>query len=346
MLRCCGSRTEVQSPNRDHCLASISTSWQSLALLIGLGIGSGIALPQSSFAQTEQGTYPLKPIVLTVGHARQVARQLTESLGKQVVIVNRDGAAGSIAAAAVAKAKPDGYTLLWGTTGVLTITPAYESHVPYDPVRDFAPVSVYGYMPYVVVLHPSVPAKDLKQLIALGRANPGKLTFGSTGVGGMFHLASEVIKSMAGINMVHVPYRGTPSLVTDFLGGQIDLAIMPMSLVAQHIQSGKMRAIGVTGSKRIAQIPDVPTMSEAGLPGYQFTAWWGILAPAGTPNNIISILYTAFSKALDDPKIKALLAQEGGYPGGNTPQEFASLIREELNKYTKLIRDAGLRNTY
>ncbi len=322
-------------------------------LLIGLCIATGFVWPQWSLGQTGPEMYPSKPILLSVGFsagstndttAREMARQLTESLGQQVVVVNREGAAGAISIGTVAKAKPDGYTLVWATAGGLTVVPAHDSKISYDPIRDFAPISVFFHLPFVVVLQPAVPAKDLKALIAFARANPGKLNFGSTGVGGLFHLAGELIRTTAGIDMVHVPYRGTPSLMVDLLGGQIDLAIMPTSLVARHIQSGKLRAMGVTSSQRSTQLPDVPTMSEAGLPGYDVTAWYGMLAPAGTPKQIISILHKAFVKGLEQPRVKAVIAQEGGYPGGNTPEQFSSLIREELDKYTKLIRDAGLKS--
>jgi tripartite-type tricarboxylate transporter receptor subunit TctC len=324
-----------------------------VSLLIVLCVGSAFGWPEWTLAQTVQETYPTKPIMLSVGFsagstndttAREMARQLTESLGQQVVVVNREGAAGAISIGMVAKAKPDGYTLVWATAGGLTVVPAHDSKISYDPMRDFAPISVFFHLPFVLVLQPGVPARDLKEFIAFARANPGKLNFGSTGVGGLFHLAVELIRSTAGIDMVHVPYRGTPSLMIDLLGGQIDLAIMPTSLVAAHIQSGKLRAIGVTGIQRSVQLPDVPTISEAGLHGYDMTAWYGMLAPAGTPKYIISILHKAFIKGLEHPNVKAIIAQEGGYAGGNTPEQFSTLIREELAKYTKLIKNADIKS--
>lgn len=351
MLGCRGSLTAVRGSGCNHFFASITACWQSsgVSLLIGLCISSAFGWPQSSYAQE---IYPNKPIVLSVGFsagsttdgtAREMARQLTESLRQQVVVVNREGAAGAISIGIVAKAKPDGYSLLWASGG-FSVVPAYESKTAYDPVRDFAPISVFCYLPFVVVMHPAVPARDVKQFMAFARANPGKLTYGSTGIGGRFHLAIELMQSMAGIKMVHVPYRGTPSLTIDLLAGQIDLAMMPTSLVASHIQSGKLRAIGVTSNQRSTLLPGVPTISEAGLPGYDTSGWYGMLAPAGTPKNIIAILHQAFVKALEHPRTKALIAQEGGYPGGNTPEQFSSFIRGEVDKFTKLIKEAGLKN--
>jgi tripartite-type tricarboxylate transporter receptor subunit TctC len=269
---------------------------------------------------------------------------VSDSIGQQVLVVNRDGAAGYISASSVAKAKPDGYTLLWGTASQLAASPGYDRKIPYDAIADFAPISVFLYLPYVVSVHPSLPARDLKALIALARAHPGKITFGSTGVGGILHLAIELMRTSAGISMVHVPYRGTPTLMLDLLSGQIDLSVTGTSLILGYVQAGKLRAIAVTATRRSGLLPDVPTMSEAGLPGYDISGWYAALAPAGTPRNIVAVLHKETVKAIEQPKAKAFIAQEGGYAGGNTPEQFSAFMREELAKYTKLVKDAGLKS--
>ena len=222
--------------------------------------------------------YPAKPVTIYVGFpagstndstARAMAHQLTEQMGQQFVVMNRDGAAGVVAATAFAKMKGDGYALMWASASPLVMSPAYNRNLAYDPLKDFAPVSVYFYIPYVTVIHPSVPAKNLRELIALAKTQPGKLSFGSSGVGGALHLATELILNMSGTRMLHVPYRGTPPMTLDLIAGQIDLVTTSTSMAAPHIQSGRLRPIGVTSSKRSVQLPDVPTIAEAGLRGYE-----------------------------------------------------------------------------
>ena len=328
----------------------------SLHRLFGSKVVSAVLLaliacwcaPQRALAQG----YPLRPVSLYVGFpagstndstARTMAQRLTEALGQQFVVINRDGMAGAMAASAVAKMKPDGYSLLWGSSSPLASSPAYNRNLPYDPLRDFAPISVYFYLPYVIVIHPSVPARDLKALVALAKAQPGKLNFGSTGVGGALHLATQLMLNMSGTKMLHVPYRGTPAMMLDLIAGQIDLVTTSTSLAAPHIHSGRLRAIGVTSSQRSTQLPDVPTISEAGLPGYEYVGWYSMLAPAGTPRDIITTLHRHFVKALEHPAVKANIAAEGALPGGNTPEQFSAFMRSELEKYTKLVKDAGLK---
>jgi tripartite-type tricarboxylate transporter receptor subunit TctC len=297
--------------------------------------------------------YPAKPVTLLVGFsagsttdagARVWAQQVSDSTGQQVVVVNRDGAAGYIAAGMVAKSKPDGYTLMWGTASQLAASPGYDKKIPYDAIGDFAPVSIYVYLPYVMAMHPALPAKNLTELVTLARAHPGKITFGSTGVGGILHLAVELMQTKAGISMVHVPYRGTPTLMLDLLSGQVDLCATSISLVLGHVQKNKLRAIAVTTTRRSGLIPDVPTMSEAGLGGYDIAGWYAPLAPAATPRNIIDLLYKETVKAIEQPRTKSFMAQEGAYAGGNTPEQFAAYMKEEIAKYTKLVKDAGLKS--
>ena len=299
------------------------------------------------FAQS----YPLRPVTLYVGFpagssndstARTMAHQLAETLGQQFVVINRDGMAGVIAAGAVAKMKPDGYSLFWGSSSPLASSPAYNRNLSYDPLKDFAPISIYHYIPYVTVIHPSVPAKNLRELIALAKAQPGKLSFGSSGVGGALHLATELMLNMSGTKMVHVPYRGTPPMMLDLISGQLDLVTTSTTQAAAHIQNGRLRAIAVTSSQRSTQLPEVPTMSEAGLPGYELVGWYSMVAPAGTPRDIIMTLYRNFVKALEHPAVKANIALEGALPGGITPEQFAIFIRSEFEKYTRLVKEARL----
>jgi tripartite-type tricarboxylate transporter receptor subunit TctC len=269
-------------------------------------------------------------------------RGFPRRLGQQFIVINRDGAAGVIAAGAVAKMKPDGYSLLRGASGMLAAAPVFNRNTPYDTLKDFAPISIYCYNPYVTVVHPSVPAKNLRELLALAKAQPGKLSFGSSGVGGALHLATELMLSMSGTSMLHVPYRGTPALLLDLMSGQIDLVTTGTAMVVPHIQTGRLRPIGVTGSRRSSQLPDVPTIAEGGLPGYELVGWYGIVAPAGTPREVIATLHRNFVRALDHSSVKASIGAEGAQAGGNTPEEFAAFIRTEIDKYAGIIKAARL----
>ena len=297
--------------------------------------------------------YPAKPITVIVGFsagsttdasARVWAQLVGDSIGQQIVVLNRDGAAGYIAATAVAKSKPDGYTLMWGTASQLAASPGYDRKIPYDALNDFAPISLYVYLPYLMAIHPALPAKNLKELVALARSHPGKITFASTGVGGILHLAVEQMLTKANVKMVHVPYRGTPTLMLDLLSGQVDLSVTSISLLLGHVRNNKLRAIAVTTTQRSPLIPDVPTMSEAGLGGYDVAGWYAPLAPAGTPRGVIDLLHKETVKALEHPRSKTFMAQEGAYAGGNTPEQFAAYMREDVAKYTKLVKDAGLKS--
>jgi tripartite-type tricarboxylate transporter receptor subunit TctC len=312
-----------------------------------------IAIPILFSTGTQAQTYPSKSVTIYVGFpagstndstARAMAQQLSEQLGQQFVVVNRDGAAGVIAATAVSKMKPDGYSLLWAGSGMLASTPVFNTGITYDSLKDFSPVSVYCYIPYVMVVHPSVPAKSLPELIQLAKAQPGKLSFGSSGVGGVLHLATELMLSMSDTKMLHIPYRGTPGMTLDLISGQIDLVTTSPSMAAPHIQSGRMRAIGVTSSKRSNQLPEVKTIAEAGLPGYELTGWFSIVAPGSTPTDIIVTLFKQMAKALEQPSVKANITTEGAIPGGNTPEQFSVLIRSEITKYTQLRGKIQLNN--
>lgn len=310
-----------------------------------------LALLCASGAAIGQGGYPQRPVTLYVGFsagsatdaaARTMATLLGEALGQQFVIVNRDGAAGVTAANAVAKAKPDGYSLIWATSSALVVAPAYGRNIPYNTATDFAPVSTYLYNPFLLATHPSVPAKNLKELIALAKTRPGKLSYGSSGVGGGLHMSMELLLHMSGTRMLHVPYRGTPSMMVDLVAGQIDLVSTSTSSAEALVQSGRLRAIAVTSAQRSSRLPDVPTVSEAALPGYDMTGWYALLAPAGTPGEIIAQLHRAFVRSMEHPSVKANIAQEGALAGGITPEQFSAFIRSELVKFTKLVKDAGI----
>lgn len=331
----------VQTP---RAYSSLTARWLALVVM---------TFSQTGFAQSGAPAFPLKPVTLLVGFsagsttdasARVWAQLVSDSIGQQIMVVNRDGAAGYIAASAVAKAKPDGYTLMWGTASQLAASPGYDKKIPYDALADFAPISLYTYLPYIMAMHPAMPAKNLKELVTLARAYPDKVTFGSTGVGGILHLAVELVRTKAGISMVHVPYRGTPTMMLDLLSGQVALSVTSISLVLGHVQNNKLRAVAVTTTRRSGLVPDVPTMSEAGLGGYDIAGWYAPLAPAGTPRSVIDLFHKETLKALEQPRSKTFMAQEGAYAGGNTPEQFAAYMRDEVAKYTQLVKDANLKS--
>jgi tripartite-type tricarboxylate transporter receptor subunit TctC len=295
--------------------------------------------------------YPLRPVNLVVpfppgaatdAFARLVSRHMADQLGQQIVIINRDGAAGIIGTESVVRAAPDGYTLLWGTSG-LAIWPALKRKLTFNPQHDLAPISLGAKLAYVLAVHPSVPANSVKELIALAKARPGRLNFASAGVGGAPHLAGELFKSMAKIDIVHVPYRGTSLFVTDLLAGQVDFAFASPLTTLPFTRTGRMRVLGVTVSTRLDIYPDVPTISEAGLPGYELTQWYALLAPAKTPPEIIKTLNTAMRNALADTDVKKRITSEGGIPSPTTPEGLLSFIRSETASYQRIITDAGVK---
>ncbi len=297
-------------------------------------------------------SYPSKPMTLVVPFppgaatdvfARAAGRRMGELMGAQVIILNRDGASGVIGTDMVAKAAGDGYTLLWGSSGPLAISPVWTEKLPYEPLRDFAPVSLFAKIPYLLIVHPAVPAKNVKELLALARAHPGKLNFASSGTGGTAHLAAELFKSMTKIDIVHVPYRGTSLFATELIGGQVDLAFAGPTTALPHLAPGRIRALATTGARRAEMFPDVPTMPEAGVPGYEFTQWYGLLVPTKTPREIVMTLNSALLKAMDDSDVKKRLTGEAAAAAQGTPEEFASYLKGELQKNAKMIRDANLK---
>lgn len=296
-------------------------------------------------------SYPAKAIRLLVGFppggstdivARIVGQKLGETLGTQVLIDNRPGAGGNLALQAAARAAPDGYTLVMGHLGTLAVNPALYTKLPYDPIRDFMPISLVASVPSMLVVHPSVPARSVKELIALAKARPGELNYGSSGAGGTPHLAVEYFKMMAGVDIVQVPYKGAGPMTTDLISGQISMTITGIPALLPNVKAGRLRALAVSTSKRLAVAPDLPTIAEAALPGYEATTWYGLLAPAGTPRELIARLNEAILRSVKQPEVAARLAGEGAEAVFSTPEEFAAHIKSEMARWEKVIRRAGI----
>ena len=316
--------------------------------LLLAALASPLAMPGAAFAQA----WPSRPVKLVVTFAagggadfaaRNVGPKLAELLGQPVVVENRAGGGGLIGNEAVAKAAPDGYTLLLGAAGPLTVAPHLYAKVPYDTLKDLVPVAHIASTPFVLTVNPSIPANTVAELTALAKASPGKLTYGSSGTGGAPHLAGELYARTAGITIVHAPYKGLSPAITDELGGHIQLLFADTGLVLPHIKAGKLRALAVTGARRSALLPDVPTMVEAGVPGYQAGSWYGILAPAGTPAAAITKVNADVKMALANADLQKQLATQGMEPAAMSPEQFGTLLREDYDKWGKLIREAGIK---
>ena len=312
----------------------------SICALAAIGIHS------SASAQS----YPQKPVRIVVGVpaggttdvvARLVGQKLGEQLGQQVVIDNRGGAGGNIGAEFVAKAAPDGYTLFLATIGTMAINPSLYSKMPFDTLRDFAAISQLTSMPQLLVVHPSVPVKTVKELIAYAKSRPGQLTFASGGGGTAIHLAGELFKTVAGVEMVHVAYKGGGPAMTDLIGGQVSLMFDQILTSLPHVQSGRLRGLAVTTANRSPAAPQIPTIAEAALPGYAVTTWHGLLAPAGTPREIVNRLSSEAAKALQNPDIRDRFAAQGVDPVSSTPEQFAAMMKSELEKWRKVIAASG-----
>ncbi len=315
-------------------------------LLASAVLAALVATP--AFAQQ----YPTKPIVLVVPFApggtselisRLVAQKLTERLGQQVVVENRPGAAGNIAMEQVARATPDGYTLILGHIGTLAVNPAMFPKLPYDAVKDFAPVSLIAAVPNIVTVNTSVPAKNLKELLELARAKPGTINYGSAGNGSAGHLAMEYLKRIARVDMVHVPYKGTGPMLTDLLAGQTQATFTGSSPLIPLIKSGKLRALAVGSATRIPSLPDVPTVAESGFAGFQTAQWYGIIAPAKTPPAVIQKLSTEIAQVMKLPDVIARLSGDGTVMIGSTPKEFASYIEGEMKRWGEVVRAANIK---
>ena len=273
--------------------------------------------------------------------ARGLAQHLGEQLGQQVVIDNRGGAGGTVACEIVARAPADGYTLLFGTMGTQAINPALYSKLRYDPLKDFAPIALTHITPRVLVVGPSVKARNVGELIALARAKAGQLTYGSAGNGSSSHLSGALFESLAGVDLVHVPYKGSAPLLTDLLAGRVDATFDSFTVYEEHIKSGRVRALAVTSRMRMAALPQVPTLAEAGLSGYEVSNWLGVLAPAGTPKEVVTALHAAVIRAMADAGMTRQLTALGIEPTASTPDEFSALIRSEIPKWARLVKASG-----
>ena len=296
--------------------------------------------------------YPKRPVRVVVGFppggftdttTRLISAWLSEKLGQQFVVENRSGAGGNIGADIVAKASPDGYTLLMATVSTHAINPGLYKNMPYDPIRDFAPIGRVGVTPTLLLVNPSIPATDVKSLVALIKANPGKYNYGSSGVGSILHLCGEEFKFLAGgLDIVHVPYKGSAPMDTDLLGGHIAMAFDPTPTSLPLAQSGKIRALGAGMAKRLAAMPNLPTLQEQGLKGYECYTWNVIFAPAGTPQPIVDRLNAAVNKSLADPAVFSSLEKAGIDPTlGSTPQQTAEFVKAELTKWAPIIKASG-----
>jgi tripartite-type tricarboxylate transporter receptor subunit TctC len=273
--------------------------------------------------------------------ARPLAQKLSESLGQQVIVDNRGGAGGNIGAAAVAKSVADGYTLLMGTVGTHAINASLYKDLPFDPVKHFAPVSLVAQAPVVLVVHPSAPAKTLKEFVALAKSKPGQITFGSAGSGSPGHLTGELFKDMAGVDLVHVSYKGSAPAISDLLGGQIQAMFDPIQATLSHVKGGKLRMLAVSSPKRASAFPDVPTIAEAGVPGFETTAWWAVFVPAGTPKEAITKLNTGIVKIMRSPAMKERLHKLDIEPIGSTPDQLAAFMKTETGKWARAVKSSG-----
>ncbi|MGZ5093727.1 MAG: Bug family tripartite tricarboxylate transporter substrate binding protein [Burkholderiales bacterium] len=314
-----------------------------------------VALMLASFCVAGQSTpvYPIKPIRAIVGFApggatdimaRLLAQKLAEVFGQQIIVDNRAGGGGVIAATMARESPPDGYTIFFGTISTLATSVATNPKLPYEPLRDFAPITMTSYNPYFLVVHPSVPAKTVQEFIALARAKPGQLNYASSGTGGGAHLALELFRTMARLDMVHVPYKGAAPSIIDLVGGQVQMTFAQPSVSLPHAKAGKLRVLGVTSTKAVASWPDAPPIAQAaGLPGFEATSWQGIVAPARTPKVIVDRLYSEFVKALNSSEIRAKLAAESSEVGGMPPEEFARYIRDEISKWKRVVKEANIK---
>ena len=318
------------------------------SILVILLVAAGAAAWQPAHAQS----YPIKPVRLVIPYPpgggtdtimRSFVQYFSVRLGQQVIIDNRGGAGGSIGMEATARAKPDGYTIVAGLTAQLAVNPALYKKLPYDPIKDFAPITLFADGPYLLVVHPSLPVKSVQEFVEFARKRPGGVTCASSGKGSGGHLAAELLKSMTGIKMLHVPYKGGGPALTGLLTGEAQVLFAPYASAQGHIKSGRIRALGVTTARRPKAIPDLPTIAEAGVPGYDSGVWYSLLAPAGTPRAIIDRLNRETIAVLNNPKFAKLLVDQAIDPIGSTPEELTQYIKSEIDKWAKVVKEAGVR---
>jgi tripartite-type tricarboxylate transporter receptor subunit TctC len=307
-----------------------------------------VALPGAAFAQA----YPAKPIRLLVPFApsgpadvmsRVLAKRLSENLGQQVLVDSQGGGGGTIATEAVARSAPDGYTLVIGSLSTLVTGPILNPNVRYDPVKSFAPISMIAIAPSVLIVNPGVPANNLRELIELAKAKPGTLNFGSNGTGALPHLAAELFRSMTGVNIVHVPYKGAAPATNAVMAGQIQMAFFVPTGLEPHIRAGKLKALAVASRKRLQTLPEVPTAAEAGLPGFETYTWFGLAAPQGTPAAVVSRLNQETVRSIEAKEVHDVLAKQGMDPVAGSPGEFGQFVHSETDKWSRIIKAAGVK---
>lgn len=304
---------------------------------------AGITLAQAYPDKTIRWIIPFPSGGGTDIITRALAQELAKAWGQQVVADNRPGAGGTLGVGAAAKAPADGYTLVLAQLANIGLAPAFYAKLPYDPQTDLAPVTLVLSTPFVLVAHPSVPAKDTRELIALARARPDELSFGSSGNGTLSHLAGEMIKTMAGVRLLHVPYKGVPLATADLFSGRIALYVSPIPPVLPSVKAGRIKAIGVTGAQRSSAFPEVPTIADSGMPGYEATNWYGVMVPAKTPRDVIVKLHAELVRILQLPDVRNRFHEQGGDVTPSTPEQFAAFISREIPKWTKIVRESGAR---
>ena len=314
-------------------------------------VASALMLALTLAAAVAAQGYPNKPIRFVVPYApggntdilsRLIGQKLNAAWGQQVIIDNRPGAAGTVGAELVARAPADGYTLIMGSFGNIIVANSLYRNLKYDPLKDFAPVALVSLPPGMLVEHPSVPAQNVRELIAYAKSNPGKLNYGSPGSGAWNHLFFELFNANAGVTITHVPYKGIAPAVVDLLGGHVQLAISAFPTAMPHFKAGKLRVLAVTSAKRSGLLPEVPTIAESGLPGYEAAGWFGVLAPAGTPSAVVVKLNAEINRMLELPEVKASLAADGAEPAGGTPAHMAESARMASVKWAKIVRELKL----
>jgi tripartite-type tricarboxylate transporter receptor subunit TctC len=312
---------------------------KKLSIAALLAVAASAALAQSWPARPVTLVVPFPPGGGTDTGARIIAEQLAKKWGQSVVVDNKGGAAGQIGADVVAKARPDGYTILMGNIGTQAINPALYPKMAYDPDKAFAPITLVAELPLAMMVNPGVPARSVKDFIALAKAQPGKLSYSSSGAGGGPHLAAEMFKDATGSFILHVPYRGGGPAIADLLAGHVQLSFMTVLEASGHIKAGKLRALAVTSDKRVSALPDVPTLAEAAVPGFNSISWIGLLAPAGTPKEIVDKIAADVREAVGREDVRDKLVQLGAVPAGTTPAQFSALIDNDRKRYTQIIRE-------
>jgi tripartite-type tricarboxylate transporter receptor subunit TctC len=317
-----------------------------MRILVALALALGIVLEAAA------QPYPAKSIRFIVPFppggsadilARAIGQKAGEGLGQSFVVENRPGAGTAIGAEALAKSAPDGYAIMIGTVSSHAINPALNPKLPFDPVKDFTPIALVASIPFAMVVHPSVPAKTVQEFVELARARPGTLNYSSAGSGTSNHLAGELLRSMTGIDIVHIPYKGSAPALNDLIAGQVSMMFDLVLTATPHVRSGAVRGLAVTGAQRSSALPGLPTVAESGIPGYEVSAWFGIFAPAGVPQPVVQRLNAEFVKALQQPDLRQRLASQGAEPLTSTPAEFSAYLASEIDKWAKLVKAAGMK---